>query len=109
MPRRSPVILVSSDGRPWTGNGFRSSSRKACKAAGIEGVTSLDRRGSEVTRLALANATVPEIASITGHSLKDVGAILNRRYLNREPALAAAAIAKLETRTKSPDRMSDRA
>lgn len=107
--RRSPVILVNSDGQPWTGNGFRSSWRKACKAAGIEGLTFHDLRGSAVTRLALANATVPEIASITGHSLKDVGAILDSHYLNRDPALAAAAIAKLETRTKSPDRVPDRA
>jgi len=37
-----------------------------------------------------------EIASITGHSLKDVGRILEEHYLNRDPAIAANAIRKLE-------------
>lgn len=43
---------------------------------------------------------VPEIATITGHSLKDVGAVLDSSYLNRDYGLAASAIEKLETRTK---------
>jgi hypothetical protein len=51
---------------------------------------------------------MPEIASITGHSTKDVGAILDAHYLHRDPALAEAAITKLETRTKTPDRPPDR-
>jgi len=108
-PRRSPVILVNSDGKPWTADGFRSSWRKACAAAGISGLTFHDLRGSAVTRLALAGAEVPEIAAVTGHSLKDVGAILDAHYLKRDSALADAAIEKLETRTKIPDRAPDRA
>ena len=40
-----------------------------------------DLRGTAVTRLALAGCTVPEIAAITGHSLKDVEAILDAHYL----------------------------
>jgi hypothetical protein len=39
---------------------------------------------------------VPEIATITGHSLKDVGTILDSHYLNRDSALGEAAIRKLE-------------
>jgi len=106
--RRSPVILVNSEGQPWTPDGFRSSWRKACAAAGITGLTFHDLRGSAVTRLALAGAEVPEIVAITGHSLKDAGSILDAHYLNRDPALAESAIRKLETRTKIPDRRPDR-
>jgi integrase len=107
-PRRSPIILVNSEGKPWTADGFRSSWRKACAAAGISGLTFHDLRGTAVTRLALEGATLPEIAAVTGHSLKDVGNILDAHYLNRDPALAESAIAKLETRTKTPDRAPDR-
>jgi len=100
--RCSTLILTSTDNRPWTSDGFRSSWRKACAAAGITGVTFHDLRGTAVTRLAIAGCTEAEIASITGHSLRDVGAILDAHYLHRDPELAGRAIAKLETRTKIP-------
>lgn len=105
--KRSPVILVNMDGKPWTANGFRSSWRKACALAGVVGVTFNDLRGTAVTRLALAGATEAEIATITGHMLRDVRSILDTHYLNRDPALAEAAIRKLESRTKTPDRAPD--
>lgn len=105
--KRSPVILVNSDGRPWTADGFRSSWRKACRSAGIVGVTFNDLRGTAATRLALAGATEAEIATITGHTLRDVRSILDANYLHRDRALAEAAIRKLETRTKTPDRAPD--
>jgi integrase len=44
-PRRSLTILLTSDGRPWTANGFSSSWRKACQRARITGVTLNDLRG----------------------------------------------------------------
>jgi len=97
------TILLNSDGQPWTADGFRSSWRKACAAAGIVGVTFNDLRGTVVTRLALAGATVPQIATITGHSLRDVAAILDSNYLNRDPAMAEDATRKLEGRTKTPN------
>jgi integrase len=102
----SPIILVNSDGKPWSADGFRSSWRKACKVAGV-GVTFNDLRGTAVTRLALAGATEAEIATITGHTLRDVRSILDANYLHRDPALAEAAIRKLESRTKPPDRAPD--
>ncbi|MFZ1883512.1 MAG: hypothetical protein WAU53_07910 [Rhodoplanes sp.] len=48
----------------------------------------------------MADATVPQIAAFTGHSLKDVEAILDAHYLGRDVRLAEIAIMKLETRTK---------
>ena len=62
-----------------------------------------DLRGTAVTRLALAECTEAEIATITGHSLRSVRALLDAHYLNRDPALGDSAITKLETRTKTPN------
>jgi hypothetical protein len=43
-----------------------------------------------------------EIATITGHSLRDVCSILDSHYLHRDPALGESPIRKLERRTKPP-------
>jgi integrase len=99
--KRGPVILVNSEGRPWTSDGFRASWRKACVKASIDGLTFHDLRGTAVTRLALVGCTEAEIASITGHSLRDAQAILDSQYLSRDPGLAESAIRKLERGTKS--------
>ena len=47
--------------------------------------------------------TEAEIANITGHSLRDVHAILDIHYLDRDPALGENAIRKLERGTKPPN------
>jgi integrase len=98
--RRGPLIMTNSFGRPWTSDGFRTSWGKACRKAVVTGLTYHDLRGSAVVRLALADATVPQIATLTGHSLKDVEAILDAHYLGRDVALAEIAMQKLEARTK---------
>jgi integrase len=97
-PRVSPIILVNSEGRPWTPDGFRASFFKARDAAGIEGVTFNDLRGTAVTRLALVECNEARIVSITGHNLADVRSILDAHYLHRDPELARDAIHKLELR-----------
>jgi integrase len=98
--RVSTIILTSTDNKPWTEDGFRSSWRKARAAAGITDLTFNDLRGTAVTRLATVESSVPAIATITGHSLRDAAAILDAHYLNRDPAMGDAAIARLESRTK---------
>lgn len=99
-PRRGPLVLTNTHGKPWTSDGFRSSWAKACAQAKIEGLTFHDLRGSAVVRLALADATVPQIATFTGHSLRDVEAILDAHYLGRDVKLAEVAVMKLEQGTK---------
>jgi len=94
--RPSTLILTNTRGRPWTEDGFRTSWGKAAAKAGVEGLTFHDLRGTAVTRLALAGCSVPEIATITGHSLKDVESILDAHYLGRDVRLAEEAIRKLE-------------
>ncbi len=101
LPRIGPIILVSSDGRPWTSDGFRTSFRRACERAKIVGLTFHDLRGTAVTRLALAGCSALEIAAIVGLSERDVSVMLDRHYLGERRALAEAAIIKLETRTRS--------
>lgn len=100
--RRSPLVLVNTDGRPWTADGFRSSWRKACLRAGIAGKTFHDLRGTAVTRLALAGATESEIAVVTGHTLSFTRSMLDA-YTERNPQLGENAIRKLERRTKFPN------
>lgn len=98
--RMGPLVLTNSANRPWTSDGFRSSWRKLVINSGVEGLTFHDLRGSAVVRLALADAPVPQIATFTGHSLKDVEAILDAHYLGRDIGLADIAMARLEKRTK---------
>lgn len=96
------TVLTNSRGKPWTADGFRTSWGKACQKAKIAGLTFHDLRGTAVTRLALAECTEAEIAMITGHSSKDVGAILDAHYLRRDQGLAESAMRKLEARTNFP-------
>src|SRR5579871_1479910 len=96
----SPIVL-NSEGNAWTAgkggyNGFRSSFAKACMEAGVKGVAFTDLRGTAVTRLAIAGATIPEICQITGHTHGEANAILEAHYLHKDPAIALAAIRKYE-------------
>lgn len=105
-PRKAVTILTTTDNTSWTADGFRTTWGKTLKKAGIDGLTFHDLRGTAVTRLALAGATEAEIATITGHSLRDVGAILDAHYLTRDSGLAEAAIRKREAHergTKIPN------
>jgi hypothetical protein len=54
-----------------------------------------DLRGTAVKRFSEAGCTPQEVATITGHSLRDVSAIMDR-YSSRTDKIAVAAIAKLE-------------
>jgi len=86
---------------PWSAyDSSPTSWSKACDRAGIEDPTFHELRGTAVIRLAVAGATVPQIATFTGHSLKEVEAILDAHYLGRDIELAEAAVLKLEARTK---------
>ena len=82
-------------------DGFRSSWRKACAKAGVKDLTFHDLRGSAITRLAVAGATVPEIAKFSGLSLADVRSILDRHYLGGDEVLAENAVRKLEREQNS--------
>lgn len=103
------TILTTTRGTPWTSSGFRASWNKVeCDLAGL---TFHDLRGTAVTRLAEAGCSVPEIATITGHSLAEVETLLDSHYLSRSRGMAESAIAKLEKHrsgTKTANRSANR-
>jgi integrase len=104
LPRTATNILLNDRGEPWlrhdrnrilSANSFRKAWSGAARKAGITDLHFHDLRGTTVTRLAEAECTIPEIASITGHSLREASSIIGH-YMARRPKLAIAAIAKLE-------------
>jgi integrase len=99
MDRKSPLILTTPSGRAWTKRYFNEHWHEASLDAGISDLHFHDLRGTAVTMLAEAGCTIPEIAAITGHSLKHVTHILEV-YLSRTRALSDAAIIKLDRRLK---------
>jgi integrase len=99
IPRRGPIMLTNGRERPWAPNAFRKAWGAAAAKAGIIGLHFHDLRGTAVTRLSEADCTPQEIARFTGHSLRDVAAILDR-YLARTDKLASTALAKLERARK---------
>ena len=97
-PLVSPIMLVNSDGKPWSESGFQSAWGKATARAGVEGLKPFhDLRGTAVLALARAGCNVIEIYSVTGHKPGDAQAILTAHYLPQDGGVAANAIAKLNT------------
>jgi integrase len=95
-PRVSPIMLVNTDGAPWSESGFQSAWGKATARAGVEGLTFHDLRGTAVVHLARAGCNVVEIYSITGHKPGDAQAILTNHYLPQDGQTASNAIAKAQ-------------
>ena len=89
------TILTNSRGKPWT-SGFKSSWRKAVAAAGIQGKTFHDLRGTFITLAYRNGASIKEISEVSGHSEKDAEGIIRKHYL-----VAGAAVERIETRTKT--------
>jgi len=95
------TILTRSDGRPWTKDAFKKAWHDVFVASGItDDLHFHDLRGTTVTRLAEAGCTIPEIASITGHSLRSATKIVES-YLARTQSQAESAIAKLEAKRRT--------
>ena len=98
---RGAYILTAPHGRPWTSDAIKSAWTSTFKQAGIEEDLHFnDLRGTAVTMLAEAGCTVPEIAAITGHSLRSATRILEV-YLARTKVLANAAILKLNEHARN--------
>lgn len=102
MEHRSPLILTTKTGRALQKRYFARLWEEAATKAGVGSITLPgldapvalhfhDLRGTAVTMLSEAGCSVPQIATITGHSLKTVTVILDR-YLARTRALADQAI-----------------
>jgi integrase len=100
LPRRGPLIFTTATGRAWQkrylAHHFEAARAKATEA--LPEVSELhfhDTRGTAITMLAEAGASVPEIAAITGHSYRTINSIMEK-YLPRTRHLAEMAMTKLE-------------
>ncbi len=95
MPRfdTSSYVLNGARGYAWR-SGFPGAWQKAFKAAGIEGVTFHDLRGTFENRLWESGCTDAEAFSVTGRSMKGSAA----SYYQRSKALSTTAMLKLEAR-----------
>lgn len=98
--RRAAVILTTKTGLALKKTYFADQWEATCKAVGIEELHFHDIRGTTVTQPAEAGCTLPEIAAITGHSLRRAQDILDK-YLARTSKLAESAIAKFENVTET--------
>lgn len=94
LPRTAVTILTNTEGRPWKNNSFGSAFDNAKRYAGIKALTFHDIRGTFVTRRSEDEWTTQQIATITGHSLNQAEAILEK-YTARTEAIADAAMAKM--------------
>jgi integrase len=94
IPRKSPVVLTSATGKPWTGDGLRTAFQRARTAAGITGLRWHDFRGTAVTRLAKTALRLRDIARIVGWSESRVEAIM-ARYVSGD-ALAVEMLARMQ-------------
>ena len=86
-PKRSPVILLSTEKKPWTEDGFRSS-----LAEGLQEGRHRRRDLQRSSRYGGDKAGDRRLhrggdRDITGHILRDVRSILDAHYLHRDPAL----------------------
>lgn len=91
MERTGAVVLTTKTGQPWKPRYFKRQWELASTKAGIADLHFHDLRGTAVTMLAEAGCSTPQIASITGHSLKTVTTILDK-YLARTRHLAEGAM-----------------
>jgi integrase len=100
LPKRGPLIFTTVTGKAWQKRHLSHHFEAARAKAAIElpeigGLHFHDTRGTAITMLAEAGASVPEIAAITGHSYRTINSILEK-YLPRTRHLAEMAMAKLE-------------
>lgn len=92
------LILSETTGRAYTADNFRHVFAKirddaAQKRPRLAGLQFMTLRHTAVVRMAEAGSELPEIASVTGHSLKSVETILEH-YLVRTRKLAKSAFAR---------------
>lgn len=91
IPRRSPIVLTHSKGRPWKGNGLGTAINRAYTAAKMEerDLHFHDLRGTAATKFYIAGLSERVVAEIMGWE-EDYVAKIIRRYVGRTAATKAA-------------------
>ena len=101
LPRRGPLIFMTITGRAWqkryVARHFDDARAKASKELPeIADLHFHDTRGTAITMLAEAGASVPEIAAITEHQYSILEKYLPRKVSTSDRHLAETAMSKLE-------------
>lgn len=95
LPRDS-LMLVSRNGRKVSYTAFHVAFASICRAIKTD-AQARDLRRTAMVNMALASATVPQIASVSGHTIEQTQKIIDT-YIPRNVELARVAIAKMPTR-----------
>jgi len=95
LPRsQASLTIVAYRNRPVKYAQFNERFRRVASRAGIIDAQARDLRRTAMLRMAEAGATVPQIASVSGHSIDATQRILET-YLPKNRALAQIAITRL--------------
>ena len=96
LDRVSTHVFVTSRGRPWTSDGYQASFRKFAARQPFAHLHFHDLRGTFITARRREGSSIEEIASISGHSIADVRAVLERHYLAFDQAFSDGVILRME-------------
>lgn len=101
----SLYLIQQHSGKPYSGDWFTHCVRTIARAGkkdcpDLDGMTFMHLRHTAVTRLAESGAEIPEIAAVTGHSMKAVQDIVDR-YSVRTRKMARNALIKRATAERS--------
>jgi len=100
LSRKGPSLtIVAYRGRPVEYDTFNRRFRRVAERAGLD-AQARDLRRTAMLRMAEAGVTVPQIASVSGHSIEATPRILET-YLPRNRDLAEIAIAPLADHQKA--------
>ncbi len=96
LPKENILLVVAETTRQqWKQQAFSKAFREIANASGLPHLEFRSLRATCVCRLASAGCSIPEIASITGHTLVSVHHIL-KHYWRPDSDQAQHAIAKVE-------------
>jgi len=100
IPKRSPIILTNSQGRPWKSNTVSTAFGRAKTKAGMheQDLDFHDLRGTAATKFYIAGLSNRVIAEILAWSEEEVDGII-RRYVSRSAA-TKEVIRQLNAATK---------
>lgn len=93
------LMLVSRSGKSVSYTRFNVAFREICQQVEID-AQARDLRRTAMVNMALAGATVPQIASVSGHSIDRTQQIIDT-YIPRNVELARLAVAKMPSRKES--------
>lgn len=76
VPKKSPIFLTNTRGKPWTVDGLKTMVRDAKRSAGIKGLHFHDLRGTAITRVFLVLSDPDALARIYGWDRESVDVLL---------------------------------